>query len=135
MLLTVSGVRTRLGEVVTFVQTPNECVALTRRGKTVAAEVSIANLKRIWQVEDKQYRAMIWHPLNKNSYIAASPIGRLVWGLRSKMEPPKEASNDAADVSRGTADLEACVLEVVESGKWGRSRTVVRSGGGELPSC
>ena len=65
MRLTVSATRRRLGEIIGVVQDPNECVVMTRHGKPVAAVVSMANLRRIWQIEDEEDRGVIKHPLNK----------------------------------------------------------------------
>ena len=92
MQLTVSAARQRLGEVVARVQDPNECIVMTRHGRPVAAVVSMANLKRIWQIEDEEERGEIKHPLNKFPHVVGSPFDRLVRGLRGKMVTPKEAA-------------------------------------------
>jgi prevent-host-death family protein len=123
MQLTVSAARQRLGEVVTRVQDPNECIVMTRHGTPVAAVVSMANLQRIWQIEDEEDRGMIKHPLNKNSHIVGAPFARLVQGLRGKMVTPKEAALQVRTLQLTRAEerriLAAGGLEPVEGGELG----------------
>jgi prevent-host-death family protein len=117
MQLTVSAARQRLGEVVTRVQDPNECIVMTRHGTPVAAVVSMANLQRIWQIEDEEDRGMIKHPLNKNSHIIGAPFTRLVQGLRGKMVTPKEAGTLQLTRAEERRILAAGGLEPVEGGE------------------
>jgi prevent-host-death family protein len=127
MQLTVSAARQRLGEVVTRVQDPNECIVMTRHGTPVAAVVSMANLQRIWQIEDEdedeEDRGMIKHPLNKNSHIVGAPFARVVQGLRGKMVTPKEAALQVRTLQLTRAEerriLAAGGLEPVEGGELG----------------
>ena len=54
---------------------------LPRHGKSVAATVSMLNLKRIWQQQDEQDKGEIWHPLyhilhNRNCTCIDLEIGR-----------------------------------------------------------
>lgn len=121
MRLTVSATRRRLGEIIGVVQDPNECVVMTRHGKPVAAVVSMANLRRIWQIEDEEDRGVIKHPLNKFPHEVGSPFGRLVRGLRGKMVTPKEAALQVRTMQLTRAEerriLEAGGLEEVEGGE------------------
>lgn len=121
MKLTVSAARQRLGEVVIAVQDPNECVVMTRHGMPVAAVVSMANLRRIWQVEDEEVHGMIKHPLNKNMHVVGSRFGRLVQGLRGRMVTPKEAALRVRTMQLTRAEerriLKAGGLEEVEGGE------------------
>jgi prevent-host-death family protein len=136
MQLTVSAARQRLGEVVTRVQDPNECIVMTRHGTPVAAVVSMANLQRIWQIEDEEEedRGMIKHPLNKNSHIVSAPFARLVQGLRGKMVTPKEAALQVRTLQLTRAEerriLAAGGLEPVEAGSWTWHRIIARNGDG-----
>lgn len=123
MQLTISAARQRLGEVVARVQDPNECVVMTRHGTPVAAVVSMANLNRIWQIEDEQDHGMIKHPLNKNMHFIGAPFGRLVEGLMGRMVTPKEAALQVRTLQLTRLEerriLEAGGLEAVEGGELG----------------
>ena len=50
--LSTSAARERLAHIITTVQDPRSFCMLTRHGKPVAAVVSIAELKRIWEQQD-----------------------------------------------------------------------------------
>jgi hypothetical protein len=83
----------------------------------------MANLQRIWQIEDEEDRGMIKHPLNKNSHIVGAPFARLVQGLRGKMVTPREAALQVPTLQLTRAEerriLAAGGLEAVEGGELG----------------
>ncbi|MGJ8610124.1 MAG: type II toxin-antitoxin system Phd/YefM family antitoxin [Octadecabacter sp.] len=121
MQLTLSAARTRMSELVTKVQDPNECVVLTRHGVPVAAVVSMANLHRIWQMEHEEERGEIKHPLNKFPHVVGSPLGRLVRGLNGRMVTRREAALQVRTMQKTRAEerriLEAGGVEGVEGGE------------------
>jgi hypothetical protein len=81
----------------------------------------MANLQRIWQIEDAEERGRIKHPLNKNSHSGGAPFARLVQGLRCKMVTPKEAALQVRTLQLTRAEerriLAAGGLEPVEGGE------------------
>jgi prevent-host-death family protein len=121
MRLTVSEARKRMGDMVMHVQDPNECVVLTRHGAPVAALVSMASLKRIWQIEDEEERGQIRNPLNKNAHQAGRPFGRLIEGLNGRFVTPKEAALQVRTLQKTRAEerriLAAGGLDPVEGGE------------------
>ncbi|WP_298853432.1 type II toxin-antitoxin system Phd/YefM family antitoxin [uncultured Ruegeria sp.] len=52
MRCTISHARAHLGALVTRAQDPREVITLTRRGKPLAALVSIAEVNWIWHLQD-----------------------------------------------------------------------------------
>ena len=64
MRLTLTEARSRLGELCTLAQDPRHPIVLTRHGRPLAALVSIAEVKRIWDLESDQ-RFGMRHILNR----------------------------------------------------------------------
>ncbi len=52
MRMTVSEARLRLGQICAQAQDPREVIVLTRHGRDLAAIVSMAEVKRIWKLQD-----------------------------------------------------------------------------------
>ena len=55
MRLTISEARVRLGQICAASQDPREVIVLTRHGRDLAAIVSMAEVKRIWSLQDDQW--------------------------------------------------------------------------------
>lgn len=55
MRLTVSEARARLGQICAQAQDPREAIVLTRHGRDIAAVVSMAELARIWKLQDDDW--------------------------------------------------------------------------------
>ncbi len=54
MQISTSAARKHLSALITRAQDPRQFVVLTRHGKPVAAIVSMAEMKRIWAIEDRE---------------------------------------------------------------------------------
>ena len=55
MNLSVSQARRQLGQLVTLAQDPRVPIVLTRHGRPVAALVSVAEVNRIWRLQEEEW--------------------------------------------------------------------------------
>lgn len=88
MRLTLTEARSRLGELCALAQDPRHPIVLTRHGRPLAALVSIAEVKRIWDLESDQ-RFGMRHILSRRR---GSRIPGLERGVDGDLVTPREAA-------------------------------------------
>ena len=120
MNLTISEARAHLGHLCTRAQDPRQPIILTRHGKPIAALVSMAEVQRIWDLNDQDTRG-IRNPLSGKFGNCLLP--GFVSGLNGDPVTPREAAHQMREVQMTRAAereiLAAGGLEPVAGGEVG----------------
>ncbi len=118
MRLTLSAARSCLGQLCTRAQDPREIIVLTRHDTPVAAIVSMAEVERIWDLQDIENHG-IKNPLSGTQ--GGHLLRGFVPGLNNDPVTPREAANQMREVQMTRAAereiLAAGGLEPVEGGE------------------
>lgn len=126
MKMTVSQARANFGAALMQVQNPNDYVVIYRYGKPVAGLVSMAGLRRIWQIEDEEERGKIRHPLFKIGHYVG---GKVTTGRDGKTITHREAALQLRTLQLERADerriLREGGLKPVEGGELMEERVEV----------
>ncbi|NVO57232.1 type II toxin-antitoxin system Phd/YefM family antitoxin [Rhodobacteraceae bacterium B1Z28] len=123
MRCSISYARDHLGQLVTHVQDPREVIVLARRGKPLAALVSITEAQRIWDLEADE-RIGWKHPL----------CGMRGWWSKRPTIPGMEPGPDGTYVTAREAALKVREIQMTRAEE---RRILARGGldpvaGGEL---
>ncbi|SHK15040.1 prevent-host-death family protein [Shimia gijangensis] len=118
MRLPISAARSRLGQLCTRVQDPRETILLTRHDKPVAAIVSIAEVTRIWDLQEIEEHG-VKNPLSGRS--GPCLLRGFVPGLNGDPVTPREAALQMQKVQMTRAAERGILatggLEPVEGGE------------------
>ena len=122
MQLTVSEARAKLGLLCARAQDPRQVIVLTRHGRPLAAIVSIAEVKRIWDLGDAERQG--WrHALSgvRGWWSSGRGIVGLEPGPDGRYVTKREAAQQVRDIQMTRADerriLKAGGLEPVPGGE------------------
>jgi prevent-host-death family protein len=123
MRLTVSKARARLGQLCAQAQDPREVIVLTRHGRDLAAIVSMAEVGRIWKLQDDAWLGRKnpltgkrpGHTMRLTAGLVPGPDGRVV-SMREAAELVREVQMTRAEERRLLA---RGGLEVVAGGEIG----------------
>lgn len=122
MRQTISQARASLGQLCTQVQDPRAVIILTRHGESVAALVSIAEVKRIWDLADES-RIGWRHPLSglRGWWSKGHGIPGMEPGVDGRYVTKREAAQHVREVQMTRAEerriLKAGGLDPVEGGE------------------
>lgn len=128
MRLTLTQARSRLGELCALAQDPRQPIVLTRHGRPLAALVSMAEVKRIWDLEGDARLGM-------RHILSGSRITRipgLEMGVDGNLVTPREAALQVRERQWTRAEerriLEAGGVEGIEGGEIGEGAPERRRG-------
>ena len=125
MPYSISDARKNLSTLCTKTQDPREVIVLTRHGKPIAALVSIAEAKRIWDLGDTERLGWL-HPLAKLRGRWSEPrIPGMEPGANGAYTTPREAAQQVREIQMTRAEerriLKRGGLDPVEGGELGET--------------